>query len=618
MGILQRFFHRQKTEQPQDEPQLDINSKIDVMRSLIASSPMPGAPSSFIPRASPYPIYHWDKPYVFSVPITPQRRPGSLVTVDTLRQLAESYDVLRACILHIRREITAVPIEIVARDDSDKSDVTMQRIKEAEKFFDVDGGLGGRGHRRQHFEGEVIEDLCVVGASAVYFAPTLSGKPYEVIPVDAATIRPKVDAFGWPGPGQACYEQWVYGVKVAEYTREELRYDGIYSVSYSPYFKSPVEYLINVVNSALRADDWNRRWLTDGNTPSDIMALPDTWTPQQIMEWSDYWDGLLAGDSAGRQKTKWVPGGTTRLTPTSRKDQDFEAFELWLLRRTCAIMGVTPASIGFAGEEYKVAQEGSMKATTEFGVGVVLNFRKALYDYILERLGYPELEVRNVTAQGEEAATRASRINTLINIGVMTINEARNIEGLDPIDGGDVPLIGAFVQPLANILRPPQAQGAIPGAAPGALTDSGGEGGEKSPSDALGMLEQAVKSMKGEAKQDKDAAALAKGSASPNSFMKKDDKDGKVQNETGRAEGIELQHADVRTDLLKWERKAIKRVKSGKTAAVEFESPFLPDNLKAAIMPMLQRCTSPSDVRQVFTDVIERIWATEPLGETDG
>lgn len=437
-----------------------------------------------------YPLYAYDNPIWYSTPVPPQRRPGSIVSVQTLRQLADNYDVLRSCIQHLKREVAAVPIEIVARNEKDTGRKVKRAIADADRFFSQPGGLGGAGKRRSHFEGEIIEDLSVVGASAVFYQNTRGGQLMEAVAIDAATIRPCVDAFGWPGPGDTVYEQWIWGVLTAQFSREQLAYDGIAARSYTPYFASPVEWLINAVNSALRADDWNRRWLTDGNTPSEKLALPETWTPDMVMQFAAYWDAKLAGDSAERQKTKFVPGGTSKVGSDSRKDQDFQEFELWLLRRTCAMMGVQPASLGFAGEQYKVSQSDSMESTSQFGAGTLLDYRKATYDDILDRMGYGDvLECQNVTAREEKALERAERNAKLVIGGIKTPNEARKEEGLDPDPLGDQIIVGGIVSSLASVLQPPAPPENPTGDAQGTATDTNPEA---APSAEVQKMQQRV------------------------------------------------------------------------------------------------------------------------------
>ena len=448
----------------------------EIVRDMVAVSPMLGAADPRKTEAQ-YPVYALDQPLQWSTPNPPQRRPGSMVSVAVLRQMADNYDVLRACINHLKREVTAVPIQITAKDAADKRKSTTRLAADVTRFFEEPGGLGGFGRRRSQFESEIIEDLCVVGAAATFYNRSRAGDLLEVLAIDSSTIRPRVDSYGFPGPGDFAYEQWIYGALVQQYTRDEMRYDGIYPKTYSPYFTSPVEWLLNAVNSALRADEWNRRWLTDGNTPSTMVAIPGV-SIQEAQNWVAYFDAIMSGDSQMRQKLKVVPESTKIVQAEHSKDQDFQAFELWLLRRTCAVMGVQPASIGFAGEQYKVSQEDSMKSGSQFGAGVVLEFRIAMYNDVLARMGLGDrLKASNVTAVEEAAGERAERNSKLVSGGIITPNEARQDEGREPMDGGDQLLVPGTVRSIQQILAAPVGSAATDptGADPNTNSDSNGD-----------------------------------------------------------------------------------------------------------------------------------------------
>jgi len=426
--IIGAIIEREREKARGEGLALGRKEAVEQVRNLLSNQPL-GTPQLTWGK-SPHAAYQWDNPYQYTVPQSPRRRPGSLVDVTTLRYLAETYDVLRACIEHLKREVASVPLEIVPKDGAKVSD---RRLKQAREWFSADGGLGGRGKYRTAFEKEMIEDVLVVGACAVYTPGPLVS---EALILDAATIRPVVDGFGWDVEDRP-YEQWIQGMAAASFTRDELRYDGLYPRSWTPYFASPIEWILKTIIAAGKADDWNLAWLTDGNTAAQMLAMPESWTPGQIQEFWQYWDQVLSGNSNERQKTKFVPGGTSKVGDHSRKDQDFGEYELWLLRRTCSIMGVQPSSIGFAGEQYKVSQEGSNKQTSAFGAGQLLEFRKSLYDWLLVRLGYPDLEATNVVSTEEGAGERTDRLTKAAGGPYLTVNEARAEEGREPIEGGE-------------------------------------------------------------------------------------------------------------------------------------------------------------------------------------
>jgi hypothetical protein len=383
------------------------------------------------------PAYAIDNPYAFAVPQSPRKRPMASVDTFTLRSIADTYDIVRALIEHLKREVFSVPIEVVPLDNNDDSEATKARCKEARSWFDTEGGLGGFGVRRQQFESEIIEDCLVIGASAIFYTTNRIGTLLSCKALDSATIRPRIDNYGWMDEVWP-YEQWIMGTVTTKFKQTQLRYDGINSRTWSPYFASPLEWLLGPIISGMKADEWNREWLVSGNAPGDdVYTLPAELTPDQVTLYIQVFDEIMSGNTMERRKVRFLPSGSERLSPGTRKDQEFQAFELWLLKRICSVFGVQPASIGYSGEQYKVSQENSMRQTSQFGAGALLEYRKAQYDDILHKNGFGDLEVINVEDAYEDPGERATRLKTLIDGGIYTQNEARNIEGKDPHPDGD-------------------------------------------------------------------------------------------------------------------------------------------------------------------------------------
>lgn len=398
--------------------------------------------------------FAFNNPHLWQQQQPPQRRPLAAASIDTLRALADNYDILRACIEHLKREVAAVPISIVARSGED-TEVIRRRINQAQQLFTKEGGVGRAQTYPEHFEQAMLEDAIVIGSPAIYHRYDRGGAWLWCDTLDAGTIRPVTDPKGWEPEG-GLYEQWVAGVKTCDLSGRDLTYDRLSAVSWQPYSRSPVEWLIHSVNRALRIDAWNLTWFTDGTTPADLLGVPDTWKPEQIIAFTNWYNAILTGNTAERVKTRFVPGGMTRLGSKASADTSFTEQELWLLRRTCAITGVQPASIGFTGEQYKVSQDESMGQTTRFGAGVLLRLRKRTYDDILVRAGFGDLETSLPQQQTEKPKERAEREEIEIRSGRRTINEIRAEAGEPPLEGADAPLVASTLKPLDQVLAPPE------------------------------------------------------------------------------------------------------------------------------------------------------------------
>jgi hypothetical protein len=409
-------------------------------------------------------VYGLNDPQRFTVSQDPRYRPFSGVTVEHLRLLARRYDVLAACITHLKSEVVKTPIKVVPLDDKDKSDATKKQIADATKFLGVTGGIGGWGAPREEYEAKLLDDVLVIGAGASWLSydtvgAMSKGSPDEVIAVDAGTIRPLVTPFGFPpDDDQPRYEQWVQGFVTASFKREEMIYRGlpIFAQTNSPYYISPVELLISVVFTALKADEWNRTWLTDGNTPDWWMQMPDGMSPDQAVEWLDLFDAMMSGELGMRHKIRLTPGEPK--PGNSRKDSDFDIYEHWLMERTCSVMGVNPASIGHHSDTYKDSQEIALKSTSGGRVAQLLMFRNGHYTEILERKGYDKVKVVDAVV-GESAMARAERQKIEFESGIKTLNEIRQENGDEPYDHplADMPFIRNDLVPLSSVLVQPTA-----------------------------------------------------------------------------------------------------------------------------------------------------------------
>lgn len=411
------------------------------------------------PRAGGRP-YHLDEPWHFWVVQNPKHLPGKLIDVATIRTMADTYDPLRSCIAYLQNEVRGTPIDIVARDPDSGKNVDAD-IKSFKEWLCDDGPLGFTSQSRAHFEAQMVEDTLTVGAYAVWYQNSRVGKPNAAYVIDASTIRPRVDSMGWPDE-TIPFEQFIQGVQAAGFFPNELRYDGLYPRSYTPYFVSPIEWLIYLVTTALKADAWNGDWLLSGNTrKGDVFTLPESWSVEQIKQFAEYWDALLAGHPGERSKSRFLPSGSEKIADFSRHEMDFQIFEEWLMRRTCSIMGVSPASIGHETRQYQVSQKSSFKQTRRVGVNRLLELRRDFYNDLLRRLDLGHLEAIDVTEDLEEQKDRAERFSKSVGVPYETVNEARKVIGLDPVEGGDVVMVPNTHTPIAIASKPP-AEGSPP------------------------------------------------------------------------------------------------------------------------------------------------------------
>ncbi len=392
----------------------------------------------------------FDYPVGYNLTVTP--RVEEPVSFAQLRALADGHDLLRTVIETRKDQIERLRWSIRRTDLADGKPRDRDddpRIAGIEAFF--------RSPDRVHFWStwlrQLLEDLFVVDAPALHVRRTRGGKLHALEIVDGTTIKRLIDADGrTPAPPDPAYQQVLHGLPAADFTTRELIYRPRNPRPHKLYGYSPVEQIVMTVNIALRRQLHQLAYYTEGNVPEALIGTPESWTPQQIKEFQQYWDALLEGNLAQRRHAKFVPGGVARTFIPTREAELKGAFDEWLARIVCFAFSISPQ--GFLAQMNRATAETAQEAALAEGLAPVQNWVKQLVDYVLiTEFDAPDLEFCWRDERAIDAQKAASVAQIYVTNGIKTVNEARRDIGLDPVAGGDVPLVftGSGPVPLAKI-----------------------------------------------------------------------------------------------------------------------------------------------------------------------
>lgn len=379
------------------------------------------------------------------------------VDFSVLRTFSVNYPVARACIDYIINRITELDWDIttVEQNDAEKFE---NDIATATQFIQHPYGLGRR-QRIKDLTKEALEDLLVLDALALYLEKTRSSELLSIIPIDASTIKLRVDQLGrTPQPPEIAYQQVIDGKVVTELTTEEMYYTVRKRRTNSPYGLSPLESLILQVEAALRGEKFNTDYFKEGNDPEGFYTLEADYTPDQLRELQNSFDSMMAGESPMRRRVKFMPPGS--YSPTRRpEDMAFERFEMWLMQQTCAVFGVPPQEIGFTHDINRSTSRSQQDTVLMRSVKPIASFIADVYtDIIQTELGLNNLKFIWVDLDPTDAEREAKIDKMYIEAGVYSVDEVRQRLGKDPI-GLDHYLVTRFgPQLVRDILNPPTQQ----------------------------------------------------------------------------------------------------------------------------------------------------------------
>lgn len=419
----------------------------------------------------------WDFPVRQNIVVNPRLQEG--LAFSQLRTVADSCDILRLAIETRKDQLVKLDWHIVPIDAEKEPD---DRCDALRQFLRKPDGI----HRWETWVRMLLEDLFVLDAPSVYVRPTLGGKPFALELIDGATIRPVIDENGRQpvGPTEIAFQQILHGLTACEYTNTEMIYTPRNPRTNKLYGFGPVEQVIMTVNIALRRALHQLQWYTEGNIPEALIGVPEEWNPDQIRQFQDYWDSILEGQTGSRRHAKFVPGAFKMQETKAAALTD--KFDEWLARIVCFAFSLSPQP--FVAMMNRATAETAHQSALEEGLMPIMQWVKSLHDEVIqERFGFYDLQFEWKIDEVLKPDEKDVIIDRKLRSGRLTLNEARALDGMPPVEGGEKPMIyiGAGAVLLSTVINPPApAPVQPPGAPPGKQKEPGKE--------ALGKAKKSV------------------------------------------------------------------------------------------------------------------------------
>lgn len=363
------------------------------------------------------------------------------VTFDTLRGLADAFDLVRTAIETRKDQFEKVPWQIRARTlpgEKKAKELSPQDTKFFTEFFE----FPDRENDFNTWLRMLLEDLLVIDAPTLWKERTMGGELYALQVLDGATIKRIINEWGrTPAPyldavtGEtqypAAYQQILKGMAAVNYQRDELIYAPRNKRSNKVYGFSPVEQIIVTINIALRRQAMTLAHFTAGNIPQSLIGVPDTWTPDQIRAFQDYWDSVIEGDAAARRKGKFVPGGVAKTFIQTQDPELKGVLDEWLAKLVCFAFSISPQAL--ISQVNRATANTQREQAEEEGLAPLMNWAARLINRIIHQdFGRPDVEFTWGTDKKLSPQEEATIYSTYVDKAMMTRNEFRENLGLEP------------------------------------------------------------------------------------------------------------------------------------------------------------------------------------------
>jgi HK97 family phage portal protein len=370
----------------------------------------------------------WDFPVGYNLVYTP--RSWEDVGFDDLRALAQYY-LVAAAIETRKDQIEKFEWAIVSRDPESPRADAERRIDALTEFW-------------RHPDGETefatwlrmaLHDLLTIDAPAFEIRRTRGGDVIGLDVIDGATIKLLVDDTGRrPRPPAPAYEQVIHGRPWRLLTTDELLYVPRNRRSDHAYGFGPVEQVMMYINIGLRRAITQLNYYTSGNVPEGLICAPEGWNAEQIRSFQEWFDSILAGNLAERNKVIWTPAGAKyQAFKSSPIERDFEE---WLARVICYVFSLPPTAL--VNQVNRATGETMQQAALAEGNQPLMAWAKRLADKAIQlHMGHADLEFAWSAEDPLDPVAEATMLAGLVKEGIITRNEARAERGMDPAPGGD-------------------------------------------------------------------------------------------------------------------------------------------------------------------------------------
>jgi hypothetical protein len=383
----------------------------------------PQAPTEVAGRAFDFPQ---------GVNVNTQARAYEAVTFAQLRAFADSYDLLRLVIETRKDQMERLRWSIQLKDSKAKQTPQVKnKIKQITKFLKKPDGE----HKWNSWLRMILEDLFVIDATTLHRRRTRGGQLIALDQVDGATIKRVIDDWGRTPEeeGAVAYQQILKGMPAVNYTVKELMYAPRNPRVHKVYGYSPVEQILMTLNIALRRQVYQLNFFTEGNIPAALIGVPETWTPDQIRTFQEWFDNILSGNLAEKRKARFVPAAVGKTYVPTQETELFGKAEEWLARVVCFAFNISPQP--FVQTLNRATADVAQETAESDGLTPIQNWVKDVIDEILEEdLDAEDFEFMWRDDAELDPLKRQQITSGYLKDGLVTINEGRLDAGREPYD----------------------------------------------------------------------------------------------------------------------------------------------------------------------------------------
>lgn len=208
-----------------------------------------------------------------------------------------------------------------------------------------------------------------------------------------------------------------------------LSLDGVHGCSVIKFAKESI-------GSALAADDFGARLFKNKAVPGGVLTHPAALGAEKITQLRQEWDSGLSGENAHRTAILHSGLEWKAIAMTAEDAQFVDSMKL-KRRDIAAVFRVPPYKLGDVEQQPRAnVEQQALEFVTDSVLPWLVRFEQALWrDLIADDQHFAGFQVAGLLRG--DIKTRYESYKTAIMFGIMSPNEVRELENLNPREGGD-------------------------------------------------------------------------------------------------------------------------------------------------------------------------------------
>ena len=219
----------------------------------------------------------------------------------------------------------------------------------------------------------------------------------------------------------------------------------------------PVELAKDAIGLARACEIHGASFFANGARPGIVLSTDQTLSPEAAMNTRDQWERAHRGPDRAH-RTAVLQGGlkVNELGGNNQESQFLES-RRFQVEEVCRIYGVPPHLVGdLSRSSFSNIEQQSLDYVQNGLMPWLRRIESAIArDLVSDDNLFAEFDVRG--ALRADAAGRASYYNAMWNLGVLSVNEIRSAENLNPVEGGDTRFIQLNMTTLDKAVAQPES-----------------------------------------------------------------------------------------------------------------------------------------------------------------